>query len=214
MSDEVEMSSGISRRQMIKRGAIVGGTLMWAAPVVQSVTAPAFALYPAPEQVCCRFTGGGGSIEGTTTDPDLEAINVVHFGFELHCGTPPPEPNNFAITFEDTSGRRVTFHLEANYQASCFPPPTTTPNAPCSEIRGSGTGRVTGPGAFDGLASGSFATLDFFRLVDVAPESGNQDIIELVISYTNAEGQPAVFQVSGNPRGNIQAHRVTGSKGC
>lgn len=35
---------GLSRRDVIRRGAVVGGTLLWAAPVVQSITKPAFAL--------------------------------------------------------------------------------------------------------------------------------------------------------------------------
>ncbi len=34
--------SGITRRTLVKRGAIVGGTVLWAAPVVQSFTSPAF----------------------------------------------------------------------------------------------------------------------------------------------------------------------------
>ena len=37
MSNSEEPRSGISRRDVIKRGAIVGGTLVWAAPVVQSL---------------------------------------------------------------------------------------------------------------------------------------------------------------------------------
>ena len=33
---------GMSRRTLIKRSAVVGGTVLWAAPVVQSFTSPAF----------------------------------------------------------------------------------------------------------------------------------------------------------------------------
>ena len=39
--DEIDGDLGISRRQLIKRGAVVGGTVLWAAPVVQSLTTPA-----------------------------------------------------------------------------------------------------------------------------------------------------------------------------
>jgi hypothetical protein len=35
----------ISRRELIRRGAIAGGTLIWATPVVQSLTPPAYAQY-------------------------------------------------------------------------------------------------------------------------------------------------------------------------
>ena len=40
--DSIDQNLGISRRDLIKRGAIIGGTLMWAAPVIQSVSSPAF----------------------------------------------------------------------------------------------------------------------------------------------------------------------------
>ncbi len=36
---------GISRREVIRRGAVVGGTLVWAAPLLQSLTPPAYAQY-------------------------------------------------------------------------------------------------------------------------------------------------------------------------
>lgn len=41
--EEFRANLGIDRRTLIKRGAVVGGTLVWAAPVVQSLSAPAFA---------------------------------------------------------------------------------------------------------------------------------------------------------------------------
>jgi hypothetical protein len=37
---------GVSRRDLMKRSAVIGGALVWATPVVQSVTAPAFAGTP------------------------------------------------------------------------------------------------------------------------------------------------------------------------
>ena len=44
-----ETNDGVSRRSMIKRGAMLGGALVWATPVVQSIALPAHA------------TGGEGS---------------------------------------------------------------------------------------------------------------------------------------------------------
>ena len=52
--DSIDQNLGISRRDLIKRGAIVGGTLMWAAPVIQSVSSPAFgAARSVPQHTCC-----------------------------------------------------------------------------------------------------------------------------------------------------------------
>ena len=194
---------GISRRQLIKRGAIVGGTVVWAAPVVQSFTAPAHSqtLY----QLCCRFTGGGGS------GGNSGLTNVVHYGFELYCGPNPPAPNNFTVTFIDPeTGRRVTFHLESNYTATCTPPPTTTPDAPCSEIEGSGNGRVTGPGG-DVLDPDAHFT---FKLIDSDPGRGETggDFLRVCVFYRNSEGKRERFCSEGVPSGNIQAHEVRGSK--
>lgn len=43
MSDELlEGPEGVSRRSMLKKSALVGGTMVWAAPVVNSFTSPAF----------------------------------------------------------------------------------------------------------------------------------------------------------------------------
>jgi hypothetical protein len=41
--EDIEANLGISRRDLIRRGAIVGGTLVWAAPVVQSIAPKALA---------------------------------------------------------------------------------------------------------------------------------------------------------------------------
>jgi hypothetical protein len=46
---------GLTRRDLLRRGAIVGGTLLWAAPAVQSITKPAFAATTAgsARYYCC-----------------------------------------------------------------------------------------------------------------------------------------------------------------
>ncbi len=44
-----ETPGGITRRDMLKRSAVVGGTLVWAAPAVQTFARPAFAQQASPE---------------------------------------------------------------------------------------------------------------------------------------------------------------------
>lgn len=46
MTDTGQETGGLTRRDMMRRGAIVGGVL-WAAPVVQSLGSPAAAVSPA-----------------------------------------------------------------------------------------------------------------------------------------------------------------------
>lgn len=44
-SHEARPQTGITRRDLLRRGALVGGTLIWATPVLQSLTPPAYAQY-------------------------------------------------------------------------------------------------------------------------------------------------------------------------
>ena len=49
---------GLTRRDLLRRGAVVGGTLLWVAPVIQSITPPAFAQQTSPALVsCCKCVG-------------------------------------------------------------------------------------------------------------------------------------------------------------
>ena len=51
-NDNLRREFGLTRRDLMKRGAIVGGTLLWAAPVIQSITAPS--AYAASLHACCQ----------------------------------------------------------------------------------------------------------------------------------------------------------------
>lgn len=59
---------GISRRDLMRRGALVGGTLLWAAPVIQSLSPPAFAhsVSPATHFCCHCFNEDGSAVNGNT----------------------------------------------------------------------------------------------------------------------------------------------------
>jgi hypothetical protein len=70
MADELNESQGISRRNLIKRGAIVGGTMVWAAPVVNTLTAgPAFASTGTPD-ACLHSIGRVAGLEGTDCEDE------------------------------------------------------------------------------------------------------------------------------------------------
>jgi hypothetical protein len=49
--DSTQPQEGISRRSLLRKGAIVGGSLLWTTPVVQSITPPASAKV-SPNGVC------------------------------------------------------------------------------------------------------------------------------------------------------------------
>jgi hypothetical protein len=64
---------GVTRRDLLRRGAIVGGALVFAVPAVQSIAAPAFAQSsPNPHHTCCTckksFHGFKCGTDGFTAD--------------------------------------------------------------------------------------------------------------------------------------------------
>lgn len=64
---------GISRRTLLKRGAVVGGTLLWVAPVIKSLTPPAFGQTngsPPPQNGdgCCCACNSADEQRGFCTD--------------------------------------------------------------------------------------------------------------------------------------------------
>ncbi|CAN5796222.1 hypothetical protein BH20ACT7_BH20ACT7_20380 [soil metagenome] len=61
-TDHPDTDLGLSRRDLLRRGAIVGGTLVWAAPAVQTLARPAFAQEYGGSPACepCLETSSGG----------------------------------------------------------------------------------------------------------------------------------------------------------
>jgi hypothetical protein len=50
-----EKSGGMDRREFLRRSAIVGGTVAWMTPVIQSLTPPAYAhVTPGSSATCCQ----------------------------------------------------------------------------------------------------------------------------------------------------------------
>jgi hypothetical protein len=75
----LERELGISRRDLLKRGAVVGGTLVWAAPVIQSLAPSALAgeRNGTPLFACC-FCYDGAS----PSDIDQAECSSDHNVFE------------------------------------------------------------------------------------------------------------------------------------
>lgn len=199
MDREVDMESeeagGLSRRSLLRGSVIAGGALVWTAPVVSSMTRPAYASGSLPA-MCGRFTGGG-SPSVDTGNPHTSFSFTT--GLELHCNPDDPR-QNIEVTFLDCNGVTRSFHLDDVTTATCSlngsPQP---PNAPINQIH------ITGPGHLE--PGGAPATIDA-TFVDNG-EPGTNDTVSVRISYAGCSD----FVSSGNlTRGNLQAHSQTGSK--
>ncbi|MFN2537195.1 MAG: hypothetical protein ABR549_03460 [Mycobacteriales bacterium] len=120
-------------------------------------------------------------------------------GLELHCDPDDPR-QNLSLTFLDCNGQTRTFHLDDVTTTTCTlngqPQP---PTAPINQIDLQGPGHLS-PGNTPATLTATF--------VDNG-EPGTADTVSVRISYPGC----ADFVSSGTlTRGNLQAHRQTGSK--
>jgi hypothetical protein len=64
---------GFTRRDLIRKGAIVGGTLLWVAPAVQTLTPPAYAHVVSPAvHTCCQCNRTNGNMRCFADDPTAD----------------------------------------------------------------------------------------------------------------------------------------------
>lgn len=138
-----------------------------------------------------RMTGGGSIICPAP-------IYRVTFGYELHCqleGAPPSTPNNLEINY--ASGEN--FHLTQLTEAICTGPGASTPTAPFTTMRGSGTGTL----------NGQAATISFTLVDNAEPGAGADTASFRILTSTGTTALDCSRILEG---GNNQAHRATGSK--
>ena len=77
---------GISRRDLLRRGAIVGGTVLWVTPVIQSMRTPAYAqVTPGRNCFAIKWEPGDGCEDANGTvfciSGDLQAGGCSGVGF-------------------------------------------------------------------------------------------------------------------------------------
>lgn len=185
---------GISRRDLMRRGAVVGGSLVWAAPMVQSFTRPAFAQTDGSPVGLCpgRMTGGGKIQFG---DP-----RGVTYGLgPIDCGGRFATRSTIQVNWS-VGGVAHIFHANRNglSDVTCRETPVDQENpfACFDTISGTVTGTLK-----VGSAAAVPAVLGF-TFVDGGEGNDSQDSSSLLIT---AGGQ-TVLNVSGPVRGNLQAH--------
>jgi hypothetical protein len=109
----MESNSGITRRDVLKRGAVAGGAVLWAVPVVQVIG------MSASHAAAASGGGGGGGGGGGTTTPTPTPTGTTPTG-----GTPPTE----VLPTELTQSPTVTPTVQGiSFQQP--PPPAVAPTA-------------------------------------------------------------------------------------
>jgi hypothetical protein len=70
--------SGMTRRDLIRRGAVVTGTLLWVAPAIQSISSKAYAqTNGSPLCEACIQTNFGGNIRHFTLVADTDCCDCL-----------------------------------------------------------------------------------------------------------------------------------------
>ncbi|MGH2692695.1 MAG: hypothetical protein ACRDHM_09350 [Actinomycetota bacterium] len=186
----------ISRREALRRGALLGA-VVWSSPVLQTVTMrPAHAASP---PAVPKYMTGGGKIKCGSKTMEIKGDASGTFltsGFELHCDT--SEPSNLVVQVHAKQASQ-TFTLTSLTSANCFDSAAIDPNPPGATFdtfEGAGVGTLgNGPTAED-------ATIEF-TFTD-AGEPGDQDTASIKIFDSNGD---LVFECSGTlDGGNHQAH--------
>lgn len=106
--DDMDLRSelGVTRRDLLRRGAVVGGTLLWVAPVIQSITPPAFAQQASPPVVsCCKCRGYNALCTTNVSEDECARIcggasRVRSYVLNATCGGRPDRDGQTCVTLE------------------------------------------------------------------------------------------------------------------
>jgi hypothetical protein len=111
--------SGMTRRDLMRRGAVVGGTLLWVAPAIQSFGAKAYAQVQGPSPgncaACyCYTLDGNGNVSSDECSDD----GVIA----------PGSPQRFSADACETFCRRVAGYENSQYCSGTKPACSCTQN--------------------------------------------------------------------------------------
>ena len=195
-----EERSGISRRQLIKRGAVVGGAAIWVPPVVQSLRSPAFAQVGSPPPATCIVdgfmtgAGAGTSTSGVKVSYDLRSLDCPPL-------ESPPELKISWSTGQAPNKLNYDFELTAFTARVCTDNPAIPNGAEANFDTASGSG--TGTLSINGVDQAG--SVDF-TFVDDGEGNGAGDSAALTV-YDAANVAVITVPLQVITQGNLQAHK-------
>jgi hypothetical protein len=113
-------SGRLTRRDLIRRGAIVGGSLLWVAPAVQSLAPRAYAGgggVGSPVFGCCECRNGAVGKE--ICNPGLDDIQCTTDGSGQPPGSGPASSASDCRAFCASQSKAYCFHLSSNPNITC-----------------------------------------------------------------------------------------------
>lgn len=143
-------TSGLTRRELLKRGAALGGALVWATPVVQMIgMSPALASHVSDLCICIKLSEcSNDATFGTLGRPDNPGNCASGFdSFPVNCDTEPSLGPSFIV-------------------GDCA---QALPDTFCLEFNGDGTATISFPGYCTLLYVAEKAAGNCFELSPPAP---------------------------------------------
>lgn len=206
MSDKGTASpADVSRRQLLKRGAIVGSAAIWLPPVIQSIHVPAHAQAASP--LPCGWMTGGGYVR----------VNGITVNYQVigHCANPTIPPDKVSVTWTTGSGSsRVDYDFELTSFATtaCEDTPNVDPEPPDANFdtyRGTGSGTLKVK-TKDGTTTQN-ATITF-SFTDAGEGPLSSDMVNQ-ITIVDSSNQTVLNVLNKKADGgNLQAHTAFGNK--
>lgn len=188
--------TGLSRRQLIKRGAIVGGVALWAPPVVQSFRMPAYGQVGSPQPPVTCIVDGFMTGKGTFL---LAGGSKVNYDLrKLDC-PPLDSPPELKVDWK-AGGNEYGFELSAFTSKVCTDDPGIPNGADATfdTVTGSATGTLT----VNGVPENASVT---FQFVDAGEGNNSGDKGSITIVGDNS-GQVLNILDQLIDGGNLQAH--------
>ena len=110
-------SGRLNRRDLLRRGAVVGGSLLWVAPAIQTLTPAASAqAVGSPVFGCCECRNG--AVGKAICNPGLDHITCTTSGSGQPAGSGPAASESDCASFCASQRNAYCFHTGAT-PASC-----------------------------------------------------------------------------------------------
>jgi hypothetical protein len=121
---------GISRRDLLRRAAIVGGSVVWMAPAIQTLTPRAYADVSPGVSTCCQCRKTGGSPSAPTrrcfaNDPTADTLEECQTKCNANIGGGLYTIDDFHMDFPTGSGKSFSCVAATSPQTGtvCSPVP-------------------------------------------------------------------------------------------
>jgi len=189
-----------TRRDALRKGALIAGATVWVAPAVQSIAGPAFAAGSTAEEGACTgcLTGGGEVIDQVTYKGSPAEVS---FGLSpICCGEDPKPGTELEVNIHkvgDDKKNDLSYHFNLNLVVQCVLDTSCDAEQPKSCAN-----------RFIGTIDDDEGNTLAFDLTDCGEPGQEVDRVKLTI--TDSAATVVLSALGSLDHGNLQAHEALG----